>query len=625
MIIKRFQFIVIGSIFLFCCTNSSNKESNISHRGCRKPEFILFSSDSIKVEGDLNGFRLSLFSEKVEEGLEVIKIRLSRETPAEPPQFQLKWKFPSVDIQKYWNPNYSVDRVNYYYNNVTSSSTRLAPVLCFMDINDINRFTFAVGDALNKIGLYSELIEEDANFHCSISFFKEQYPAITNYETEILIDRRPAPFYSTLKRITDWWEEQDNYKPMQVPELAKRPMYSTWYSYHQNLDMEKIIGECREGKKIGLEAVIVDDGWQTLDNKRGYAFTGDWKPERIPNMKAFVDSIHALDMRFLLWYSVPFIGKHADNYPKFQDKYLYEWESQGCFVLDPRYPETREFIINTYETARKEWNLDGFKLDFMGFFRPMKDTKLTAEDGRDYASVNDAVDRLMTDIMERLKKQNPNIMIEFRQPYIGPLMRKYGNMLRASDCPNMSVINKVRVTDIRLLGGNSAVHSDMLMWHYNDPVEQAALQILNILFSVPQISVRLNEIQSDHKEMITFWINYWNENRDVLIEGEFKPQAPDALYPIITSSNSRKSITALYQDVYVMNDFVTIPNAIDIVNARRKSEVLLLNARNYGKYEYKIFNCLGIQTEEGKIRLKKGVVTLKVPPSGLLQLIKVNI
>jgi len=614
---------IITFVLLFLgCSGPVEKKPAFPDQGSTGSDLIPFNADSIEIEGDLNGFTLALHSEKIEDGVEVIKIRLNRETPAAPPPFQLKWKFPSVNIQKYWNPRSSVDRVNYYDNSITSSSTRFAPVLSFMDVNDLNRFTFAVGDALNKIGLYSELIEEDANFHCAVSFFEEQYPAISNYETEIIIDRRPAPFYTSLKRVTDWWAAQDNYTPMPAPEAARRPMYSTWYSYHQNLDAEKIIHECREARKIGMEAVIVDDGWQTLDNQRGYAYTGDWNPDRIPNMKAFVDSIHALDMNFLLWYSVPLVGKNAKNFARFKGKYLYEWTSQGCFVLDPRYPDVREFIICTYETAQSEWNLDGFKLDFMGFFRPGENTQLTAEDGRDFASVNDAVDRLMTDIMERLKTQNPDIMIEFRQPYIGPLMRKYGNMLRATDCPNMSVVNKVRVTDIRLLGGSSAVHSDMLMWHYDDPVEQAALQIQNILFSVPQISVRLDEVPAEHKQMITFWIDYWNKNRDVLIHGEFKPQAPDALYPVITSSTNAKSITALYQDVYIKNDFDTPPKAIDIVNARRKTDVLLFNGKDYGFYKYRIFDSVGRQTGEGKLRLKKGAIAVAIPPAGLLQLLK---
>ncbi|NIO10738.1 MAG: alpha-galactosidase, partial [Deltaproteobacteria bacterium] len=89
------------------------------------------------------------------------------------------------------------------------------------------------------------------------------------------------------------------------------------------------------------------------------------------------------------------------------------------------------------------------------------------------------------------------------------LMRKYGNMFRAADCPNMAVINRARTTDIRLLCGNTAVHSDMYMWHRDDPVEKAALQILNVLFSVPQLSVRLDSVPEEHIRMIKFWTEYW--------------------------------------------------------------------------------------------------------------------
>ena len=108
---------------------------------------------------------------------------------------------------------------------------------------------------------------------------------------------------------------------------------------------------------------------------------------------------------------------------------------------------------------------------------------------------------------------DPEVMIEFRQPYIGPLMRKYGNMFRAGDAPNAYVANRVRTIDLRLLSGETAVHSDMIMWHPDEPVERAALQLLNVMFSVPQVSVRLGEIPRPHLDMVTFYTGYWSENR----------------------------------------------------------------------------------------------------------------
>lgn len=56
-------------------------------------------------------------------------------------------------------------------------------------------------------------------------------------------------------------------------------------------------------------------------------------------------------------------------------------------------------------------------------------------------------------------------------------------MFRASDCPNSYLANRVKTTDLRLLSGNTAVHADMIMWHYGERVEIAAFQLLNVLFT----------------------------------------------------------------------------------------------------------------------------------------------
>jgi len=614
---KKLIILLIASSFYLSCV----RNYKVLYDKVDSPK-IVFSSDSIKVEGELGNFVLEINSQNIEEGLDIITINLKNPLAETPPKFTLKWNFPSVDIAKFWNPNLGVDKVTYYSNRVESSATRYAPVLSYLNTNDQNRITMAVADALNPITFGSYLKEEDANFHYYLQFFKDPYPKTKHYKTQILVDRRKQHFSKTLHHITDWWAKQDNYKPTSVPKEALRPMYSTWYSYHQNLDVKAIVEECRESKKIGMEAVIVDDGWQTLDNKRGYAYTGDWEPERIPDMKDFVQQIHDLDMKFLLWYSVPFIGKNAKNYDMFKGKYLYYWESQGAWVLDPRYPEVREFIIKIYEEAMERWNLDGFKLDFMAFFKPDEHTSLTATNGRDFASVYHAVDKLMTDIMGRLKEKKPEILIEFRQPYIGPLMRKYGNMLRAADCPNMATINRQRTTDTRLLGGDSAIHADMLMWHPDDTVEHAALQILNILFSVPQISVRLNEIPAEHKEMIAFWMHYWNQNQKVLMKGEFTAHKPDALYPMLQAEDVNKSIFALYNQNSLSTLGLKDKKEFDIINAQNETSLVLTNPNSLGKYTVKTFNCRGKMVHQSTLNLKQGALSIPVPPSGYVSFSK---
>jgi len=400
-------------------------------------------------------------------------------------------------------------------------------------------------------------------------------------------------------------------------------MYSTWYSFHQNLDVEEVLAELHIAKTVGYDAVIVDDGWQTLDSQRGYRYTGDWEPERIPDMRGFVDSVHAIGMDFLLWYSVPLVGEEARNFERFKGMYLRHWESQGAWVLDPRYPEVREFIIGTYVQAMDEWGLDGFKLDFIGFFAANDETILEAGDGRDYASVNEAVDRLMTDVMLRLRAENPDVLVEFRQPYVGPLMRKYGNMFRGVDAPNNAIANRAEVTNVRLLSGNTAVHSDMLEWHAEDTVESAALQLLNILFSVPQLSVLLTQIPDDHIEMIGFWTGYWRENRTVLLDGDFMPVNPGAVYPVITAARDGKAIVGVYNDMLVdlAGERFT---EVDLVNAKGTSTLAVLIHRDMGPVEITTYDTRGRLVAEDTRELLAGLHRFDAPPSGLVRIREVG-
>lgn len=570
-----------------------------------------------KIEGDLKRFNHEWNVTELEKGLKVFTLSLKADTPETPPEFTVKWKIPSVNIYGVWNPAISLDKAT-FYKSLDTRAVRYAPVISYFDILEKNRMTFACSEALRSLKTGSYIREEDSCFYSYLTFFPEKSPAIDSYQVHIRIDTRDLPLVDVLNQVSNWWAEAKEFNPSPVPEFARRPMYSTWYSYHQNITVEEIVKECRLSKAVGFESVIVDDGWQTNDSNRGYAFTGDWKPERVGDMKNFVKQVHDLDMKFLLWYSVSLMGEKSENYQKYLGKYLWYWQGQNAWVLDPRFPEVREYIINTYETALKQWDLDGFKLDFIGMFRPDEKTVFEASEGRDYASIDKAVDKLMTDIMVRLRSIKPDIMIEFRQPYIGPLMRKYGNMFRAADCPNMALVNRARTTDIRLLAGNTAVHSDMYVWHPEDSVESAALQILSVLFTVPQLSVKMAEVPVDHQEMISFWTTYWNENRDILLDGDFRPAGFTENYNLISAENKKKLIAAIYGErvIKIKHNY----QEIDIVNAKQSREVYLDVNSGSEQAKVRIFDTKGELVMEEFVDLEKGVNKFTVPSSGLLQI-----
>lgn len=577
----------------------------------------------IGITVDLQGFDLKTDVVRVGDGVERLDLTLTSPRSARPPRIALKWRIPSHDVAGHWmtsrvlnkaiRPDWTSGRLQ------PTMFAKEAPVSTLFSSTNRNVLTFAVSDALNTIQIGSGVREEDGWIYNEVIFFSEPHKAVTEYKASVRIDRRDVPYETVLKDVADWWAAQPGYAPAPVPSAAWGPVYSTWYNYHQSVDSAELLKELEVAKQLGFESIIVDDGWQTLDTNRGYAFTGDWKPERMTDMKAFVEKSQALGVKVMLWYAVPFVGRNASMAARFKDKSLrFTPTGLAAYTLDPRYPEVRQYLIDIYRTALRDWKLDGFKLDFIDRFVADEQTVLEAADGRDFASVNEAADRLMTDVIAQLRKINPDVMLEFRQPYIGPLIRKYGNMFRASDSPNAYVTNKVKSIDLRLLGGTTAVHGDMIMWHEREPVEQAALQLLNILFTVPQVSVKLREIPKDHLAMTKFYIDYYNRNRDVLVKGGIDAPFPTLNYPLVRGYGKDKQIVALYTDVVLALDSSRPTSRIDIVNAKGSRQVVLSLLKDLGTYKYDIRNCLGRVVKQGTITLTKGLVELDVPLSGLV-------
>jgi alpha-galactosidase len=327
-------------------------------------------------------------------------------------------------------------------NEVSRTATGM-PVISIFNKGNENRITIALSDPANATVLSAGVVEEKGNLRFKIDFFPDISPLMSKYEVVIRIDRRKIPFYQSLKDTKSWWSEL-GFKNCHIPESTRLPTYSAWYSYHQEIDVEAIIEECKHAKELGMDTIIIDDGWQTDDSSRGYAYCGDWKisKKKIPDMKYFVDSIHKLGMKFVIWFSVPYMGFKSENFERFKGMYLKKREHMGASVLDPRYKEVRDFLVNIYCSYVKEYGWDGLKLDFIDSFSP-DETSSTDYEKMDCVSVEEGVGRLLSEVATSLKKINPEFMIEFRQSYVGPIMTQHGNFFRVTDCPGDPMMNRI--------------------------------------------------------------------------------------------------------------------------------------------------------------------------------------
>ena len=581
----------------------------------------IVSEKDIQIINNSNNFKVKIEAVYNNNDISIYDIKIKANTPKIPESITLKWKIPAHNIKGVWKPTSDFSKriqADWELDHMESRISIDAPVICLFGHDDNNRHTFACSNAINKLDLNACIREEDDCFYCHVTLFTERQSVLSDYNIQIRIDASQNHFSEAIKGVSQWWETLEGLKPVSIPDIALKPLYSSWYQFHQNLDADTIIEECKIAYDLGYEAIIIDDGWQTNDNNRGYDYTGDWKPERLTKPRDLVDALHDIGMKVGFWYSVPFCGNKSVAYKCFKGKFLTE-DHRWAPVLDPRYPEVRNYLIDIYKSALVDWDLDGFKLDFIDDFRLYPDTIKEKAVGMDFHSINEAVDRLMTDIIETLSTINPEIFIEFRQKYTGPAMRKYGNMFRAFDCPGDSTMNRVRIADLKMLSGNTAVHSDMITWHNKETIEVAALQLVNVLFGVPQISVELNKLPKAHIEMIKFYTQYWNKNRTIITKGNFIPYKPLANYPIQQVSLNSETIIGVYDD-YVLTieeQFKTI----DIVNGKLSTTIIIKAQNNWGTYNSHIFDCRGkLLKEEKEFDLNKGVQEIIVPPCGLIKL-----
>ena len=153
------------------------------------------------------------------------------------------------------------------------------------------------------------------------------------------------------------------------------------------------------------------------------------------------------------------------------------------------------------------------------------------------------------------------------------------------------------------------------MWHYDDTVESAAMQLIHALFTVPQISVRLDEVPREHVDMIRRYLAFWREHRDVLLDGRIHPLQPQHAYPVVVSETSEKIAAAAYS-----NGFVPLPKVgnrtIILANGTLENRVAIETPDAIGKRRLQIWSCTGELVLDETQSFASGLHAIAIPPAG---------
>ena len=158
------------------------------------------------------------------------------------------------------------------------------------------------------------------------------------------------------------------------------------------------------------------------------------------------------------------------------------------------------------------------------------------------------------------------------------------------------------------------------MWHKSESAEVAAYQLLHVLFSVPQISVKLDSIPPSHKQMLSFWLGFMKTHLNTLQKGQFLPHSPLYNYPMIEAIGEGEKIVGLYASGMTVKNETGI-RKLYVANASGENTVMLDLGTNYKGGLLKTFDCQGKLVKEINLPANTSLKKVIVPVSGLMELV----
>ena len=564
--------------------------------------------------------KVTVQNETAPDGAALYRIHVSFDAPTVPAPLTASWTEPLGDEYSFWQPLCGFNRrVPQWFGaqEVHSDFFHGSPVMALVGADGNCTLTAALSDPVkpSKLTFAVDDFHQRDEFELSAVLFAGKTEPVTDYEAVLRLDYARLPLADAMARVTAW---QDSFLPppaYAVPEEAYMPLYSSWYNFHQNPEQKLLTAELQEAAKLGFRTAILDDGWQFEgEGTKDYRRAGDWFPakDKFPDFAGFVRDAHTFGVKLILWFCVPFVGYETESYKRFENRLLTRQDFPiNAGVLDIRYREVRDYLTGLYVRYIRDYDIDGLKLDFIDCFT-LNESSPAWNEQMDCRTMEEAVFTLLGSIRAAAEKEKPHFLIEFRQTYIGPAVLRYGNMVRVGDCAFDAVTNRIGTVDLRLSTRNIAVHSDMLLWGREQSVESCARQLLNILFSVPQISVLLTRCREEQKQLLASFLAYWQENRETLLSGRLEFSHPEANYSAVTAVGKAKRITVLYAE----NSCVYSGGAADIWNAGADGVLTLQNPKGI-RAELRVTDCFG--QEVSVSALTGDVCAVHVPACGCLR------
>lgn len=242
------------------------------------------------------------------------------------------------------------------------------------------------------------LLEKGESFTC---------PEVVMVHSDEGIGKMSRTFHDLYRNNLIRGEYKDKRRPILI---------NNWEATYFNFDTDKLIDIAKEASKLGIEMLVMDDGWfghRDSDNSS----LGDWfvyEKKLNGGLKYLVDEVNKLGMKFGIWFEPEMISPDSELYKAHPD-----WAIQikgrpltlcrEQYVLDYSRKEVRDYVYGMMKKILDSANIEYIKWDMNRQLTEVGSATLPAERQRELwhryvLGVYDLMDRLTTDY--------PHILLE---------------------------------------------------------------------------------------------------------------------------------------------------------------------------------------------------------------------
>ena len=199
-------------------------------------------------------------------------------------------------------------------------------------------------------------------------------------------------------------------------DIQRPVLINNWEATYFDFDRDKIISLAKEAKALGIEMLVLDDGWFGERNSDNSGL-GDWyvnEAKLKETMPQLVKEIHDIGLKFGLWFEPEMINEDSDLYRSHPDWAIREPQrkpvmGRNQLVLDMSRKEVVDYLFDRINEIVSTSKLEYVKWDFN---RCIANSFSVGLDAQNQGELGHRFILGTYSLLSRLLQANPDLMIE---------------------------------------------------------------------------------------------------------------------------------------------------------------------------------------------------------------------